>query len=203
MYVVVVVVVVVEVRSPQQQTTKTVFLATLAMPKGLKSTSSPIQISASAVEPSPGVMGTEEIDLTLNALDNEVFVVTQVNIDVDIPDLPGAAGDINFTSASLSTTQRATVGSISNSNVLAAAQRAAGAGSANLAFSFDREDPLFVAQDMDYLGIVATNNMFLNIQAEGASVTNVKGARVRVYGYRAKADAATYASLVQSELLSQ
>ena len=172
------------------------------MPTGLKATSSPIQISATVTETVPGTMASEEIDLTLNALDNEVFVVTQVNLDVDIPDLPTAAGDINFSSASLSTTQRATVGSISNSNVLAAAQRVAGAGSANLAFSFDREDPLFVAQDMDYLGIVATNNMFLNVQNEGASLATVKTARVRVYGYRATASAAQYAALVQSELLS-
>jgi hypothetical protein len=65
---------------------------------------------------------------------------------------------------------------------------------------FDREDPLFAAISEDYLGIVATNNMFLNIV--GLNNGNAKGVAARVYGYRAKADAATYAALVQSELLS-
>ena len=177
------------------------------MPVGLKATSSPIQISASATELVAGTMQSEEIDLTLNALDNEVFVITQVNLDVDAPDLPTGSGDINFTSASLSSTKRTTVGSIAASNVIAAAQRTfACSGPAGqpgtLAFTLDREDPNFVAQDMDYLGIVATNNMFLNVQNEGAQVQNPKTARVRVYGYRATASAAQYAALVQSELLS-
>jgi len=176
------------------------------MPVGLKATSSPIQISASASELVAGTMGTEEIDLTLNALDNEVFVVTQINLDVDVPDLPQGSGDQNFTTATLSTTKRTAVGSIADSNVLAAAQRYVGASATisgtSLAYMFDREDPNFVAQDMDYLGIVATNNMFLNVINEGANLTNPKTARVRVYGYRATASAAQYAALVQSELLS-
>jgi hypothetical protein len=42
--------------------------------------------------------------------------------------------------------------------------------------------------------------MFLAIDAFNASqITDVA---IRVYGYRAKADAATYAALVQSEVLS-
>jgi hypothetical protein len=65
---------------------------------------------------------------------------------------------------------------------------------------FDREDPLFAAISEDYLGIVATNNMFLNIV--GLNNGNTKGVSCRVYGYRAKASASLYAALVQSELLS-
>jgi len=178
------------------------------MPPGLKATSSPIQISAAVRESAPGTFTSEQIDLTLNALDNEVFIITQINIDVDVPDLPNGSGDQNFVSASLSTTSRTTVGGINNTNVLGAAQRYVGASQQlspnnSVAFQFDREDPTFVAQDMDYLGIVATNNMFLNIQSEGAVTSNAKQARCRVYGYRAQASASQYAALVQSELLSE
>ena len=175
------------------------------MPTGLKSTSSPIQVSASITETTGGTFSFDQIDLTLNPLDNEVFVITQVNLDVDVPDLPTGSGDQNFVSASLSATQRTGVGSIANENVIASAQRYVGTTSVAgvpISFMFAREDPNFVAQDLDYLFIVATNNMFLNVQSEGAITTNPKTARVRVYGYRATASASVYAALVQSELLS-
>ena len=41
---------------------------------------------------------------------------------------------------------------------------------------------------------------FLNV--EGTLNTDPKAANARVYGYRARADAAIYAALVQSEALS-
>lgn len=177
-------------------------------PKGLKTTSSPIQISSEVVESGLNTLTTEEIPLTLNVLDNEVFVVTQINIDVEAPDLlfsgvaPG--GTRRMTTATLSTTERTTIGSIADSNVIGAAQRqiitTVDATPLVASVAFDREDPQFAAISEDYLAIVATNNMFLNI--ESFDNLNVKTARVRVYGYRASASAAVYASLVQSELLS-
>ena len=172
------------------------------MVAGLKRTSSPIQISSTVSETVGGTFAFEQIDLTLNALDNEVFVITQVNIDVNPPDIPNAVNDQNFSSASLSTTQRTSVGSIANTNVIAQCQRYIGGGQGGAPVAFDREDPLFSAQDMDYLAIVATNNMFLNVQGEGSQFAGIKTARCRVYGYRAQASAAQYAALVQSELLS-
>lgn len=171
------------------------------MPKGLKSTSSPIQISSSLDESGANTFTQAEIDLTLNALDNEVFVITQLNIDIDAPDAVPQTTTSVF--SCLSTTQRTTMGSIGDSNVLGAARRTI-VCSPNMTndggIPFDREDPIFAALEQDYLGIVATNNMFLSI--EGLNNGNRKAVRARVYGYRAKADAATYAALVQSELLS-
>lgn len=171
------------------------------MPKGLKASSSPIQISASVTEAVAGTFAFQEIDLTLNVLDNEVFVVTQLNIDVEAPD--SVAGLSTLVTSTLSTTQRTSVGSIANANVLGQARREiiCNAGmTPDGGIPFDREDPLFAAISEDYLGIVATNSMFLNIA--GLNNGNVKNAVVRVYGYRARADASTYAALVQSELLS-
>lgn len=171
------------------------------MPKGLKATSSPIQVSATVQEPGPNTFVSEELQLTLNVLDNEVFVITQLNIDVDAPDSVTATS--TQSNASLSTTARTTVGSIADSNVLGSASRSIicnGAMTPDGGIPFDREDPLFAAISEDYLGIVATNNMFLNLQ--GLNNGNPKNCRVRVYGYRATADSSTYAALVQSELLS-
>jgi hypothetical protein len=180
----------------------------MAAPKGLKSTSSPLQISALVEESGVNTFTVEEIPLTLNVLDNEVFVVTQINIDVESPDLlftgvaPGTTN--RQTLASLSTTNRQTVGGIQDSNVIGSAARqiicTVDATPLVTSATFDREDPQFAAISEDYLAIVATNNMFLNIQG----IDNVlsKSARVRVYGYRASASSSVYAALVQSELLS-
>jgi len=171
------------------------------MPAGLKSSSSPIQISAQVTEAVPGTFLTDQIDLTLNVLDNEVFVVTQLNIDVDAPD--SIAGLTTQVEASVSTTRRTSVGTIADQNVLGFSNRQI---ICNVAMTpdgghvFEREDPLFAALEVDYLGIIATNNAFLNVV--GLNNGNIKSARCRIYGYRATASAAVYAALVQSELLS-
>ena len=171
------------------------------MPTGLKQTSSPIQISAQVAETAANTFTVETIDLNLNALDQEVFVVTQVNIDVDAPD--SVASTSTTVDATLSTVLRTGLGSIADANVLASSRRAiiCNAGmTPDGGIPFDREDPTFTALSEDYLGIIATSNCFLNIL--GVNNGNPKNARVRVYGYRAKADASVYAALVQSEVLS-
>jgi len=171
------------------------------MPTGLKASSSPIQISSAVTEAVPGIFVTDQIDLTLNVLDNEVFVVTQLNIDCDAPDsLTGVTTQVE---ASVSTTRRTSVGTIADQNVLGFSNRqiiANGAMTPDGGFVFERDDPLFSALEVDYLGIIATNNAFLNVQ--GLNNGNVKTARCRIYGYRATASASVYAALVQSELLS-
>ena len=171
------------------------------MPTGLKSTSSPIQISAEVIETAPGAFTQDTIELNLNPLDNEVFVVTQLNLDVDAPDSVAALStDVK---ASLSTTSRTTVGTIADQNTLGSAQRLIICNAAMTpdgGIPFDREDPTFTALSEDYIGIIATSNAFLQVQ--GVNNGNPKNVRVRMYGYRARASASVYAALVQSELLS-
>jgi len=148
-----------------------------SMPTGLKTTSSPIQISSKVTESAANAF---------------------TNLDVDAPD--AAVGVTTLVDASISSTARTAVGDISNSNVIASANRSIIGLAGNTGYAFDREDPLFSAISEDYLAIVATNNMFLNIQ--GTANGNAKSVRVRVYGYRASASSSVYAALVQSELLS-
>nr|AGA18439.1 hypothetical protein [uncultured marine virus] len=166
--------------------------------KGLTQTSSLIQISASVVEAAANTFTIEQIDLQLNPLDREVFVVQAVDLDMFAPDL--VANTATEASMSLSSTRRTTVGGIDMPNVIAAkrikTQSVTGDGSVTNEYMAS-DTP---ASNLDYIAIVATNDIFMNI--EGRSNVQALAANARVYGYRARADAAIYAALVQSEALS-
>tara|TARA_Y100000004_G_C8691005_1_gene317450 strand:- start:59 stop:571 length:513 start_codon:yes stop_codon:yes gene_type:complete len=167
----------------------------------LKKSSSTIVISSSVTESAANTFTSEQVDLQLNPLDNEVFVVVGVNLDPGFPD--SVAGTSTAVNATVSTTARTTIGSIAESNVIASARNQIVTNAAMTpdgGIPFSREDPLVMPLDMEYLAIIATNDFFLNI--EGIGNGNAKTCVARLYGYRAKADASTYAALVQSELLS-
>jgi len=167
------------------------------MPKGLKETSSLITISSIVAESAASTFTSERVDLQLNPLDNEVFVVYGIDIDASPPDLvPGATTQVN---ASVSTTARTSVGGINSSNVLANAKITTqdnGVTAITNEFSSDSAP----SSQLEYLAIIATNDFFLNII--GANNAGVKAASARLYGVRARADSSVYAALVQSELLS-
>lgn len=166
---------------------------------GFKKTSSVITISSRATELAPNTFIQEEVDLQLSPLDNEVFVVLAIDVSPQPPN--AVAGTDTSVSCSVSTTSRNAVGSIGDNNVLGAGEsaiRAAGFVDGGVGFQqFSGETP---TANLDYIGIIATNNFF--IQLEGAGNLAARLASVRLWGYRAKADAATYAALVQSEVLS-
>ena len=168
------------------------------MPKGLKPSSSPIQVSTSFVEAGANTFSQLRVDLQLNPLDNEVFVVQAIDINCSSPDLN--ANLASSTSGSVSTTSRTTVGSIGDSNVLGVALlNIRNDGVSAVSFSqMSPETP--TASNLEYIGIIATNDFF--VQIVGFNNLIAKAAQVRVYGYRATADASVYAALVQSEVLS-
>ena len=167
------------------------------MPKGLKETSSIITVGAEVIESAANTFTAQRVDLQLNPLDNEVFVVYGVDLDVLEPNLvPGTDTTIK---ASVSVTSVTNVGNLSSSNVLAINRieiQSAGGESARGQFSSDSGP----ATQLEYLGIIATNDFFLNI--EGSNNAAARSATVRLYGVRARADSSIYAALVQSELLS-
>ena len=168
------------------------------MPKGLKETSSIIAIGANVVESAANTFTTARVDLQLNPLDNEVFVVYAVDLDVLEPNnIPGTTTQIQ---SSISTTLRTSIGGLDTSNVLAVnritIQNDGVAGATRGSFSSDSAP----GTQLDYLAIISTNDFFVNI--EGGNNANARAATCRVYGVRARADASIYAALVQSELLS-
>lgn len=169
------------------------------MPRGLKDTSGVITIGASVVESAANTFTQAEVDLQLDPLNNEVFVVLAIDMNVSAPD--GIAATTTRSRGSLSTTSRTALGSIADSNVLAVAaetSEAAGFVDAGVPFSFrSGETPTGM---VEYIGIIATNNFFLQVQ--GTNNANAKTVNAKMWGYRAKADASIYAALVQSELLT-
>ena len=171
------------------------------MPKGLKETSSLITISAGVTETAANTFTQQQIDLQLNPLDNEVFVVQAVNMDLTPPDYDGARSTAVV--GSLSTSSRTAVGTLSESNVLAVGRDSIQVDEVSPSqngVSFSRMAGETPATALDYLGIIATDNAF--IQVQGLSNQVAKNMTIKIYGYRARADASQYAALVQSELLS-
>jgi hypothetical protein len=167
------------------------------MPAGLKQTSSLIQIGASATESGANTFTSARVDLQLNPLDNEVFVVQAIDLDGQTPELIPLTR--TETKLSVSTTARTSVGSIADSNVMAQLQTVVeeGAAGAIVNTKVGGEVPATV---LEYVAIIATNDFFVNIQ--GVNNIAQKLGNVRLYGYRATASSAIYAALVQSELLS-
>lgn len=168
------------------------------MPKGLKETSSLITISAEVQESAPGAYTTAIVDLTLNPLDNEVFIVYGIDLDLQAPTL--VAGATTLSRGSISTTARTGVGNISNNNVLAAA-RIETQDLTTAAVTNEFKSDSAPSTMLEYIGIISTNNFHLNVQGSASNPTG-RVLHGRVFGVRARADASVYAALVQSELLS-
>ena len=169
------------------------------MPKGLKETSSLITIGFSVVEGGANTFTQSRIDLQLNPLDNEVFVVQAINLDPEAPDAVASAN--SATTTSLTTTTQTGVGNLGSSSTLANAQlRIQGAGYADGGVSFQQQSLETPPTGLEYIGIISTNDFF--VQVIGAGNLVAKGVSGKMYGYRARADSAVYAALVQSEVLS-
>lgn len=166
--------------------------------KGLKQTSQTVAIGFVVNESAPNTFTQGSVDLNLSPLDREVFVVTAINLDPLEPD--ALAGINTSVNCAVTTTSQTSVANLSNSNCLATAKlaiRAAGFVDGGVGFTRLVETP---AATLDYLGIIATNDFF--IQIAGTQNINASAVAGKLYGYRAIADASVYSALVQSEVLS-
>jgi hypothetical protein len=104
---------------------------------------------------------------------------------------------------SLSTTSLTAVGNLNLSQVIANTkiQIESEAGAApGVGVGFTRTSLDTPQGDLGYIALIATNDFF--VQIEGRNNLAAKNGFGRMWGYRARADAATYAALVQSEVLS-
>lgn len=167
------------------------------MPKGLKQTSSVVSIGFGVDESAANTFTQGQVDLNLSPLDREVFVVLAVNLDPFTPE--AIAGTDTKVESSLTTTSQTAVANLSNSNCLAASGNFIKAD-ATLAVAFQSLGAETPPATLEYIGIIATNDFF--IQVKGTGNTAAKGMDGKLYGYRAVADADIYAALVQSEVLS-
>jgi hypothetical protein len=165
---------------------------------GFKKTSETIAISFGVTETALNTFTQEEIALQLDILNNEIFVVLAVDLDNQTPDM--VAGTSTSVSASICSTTQLAVQRLDNTNCIATAQLAIRADAPTNGVSFSRGAFESPTGDVSYIALIATNNFFA--QVAGFGNLGAKAVSGRVWGYRAKADSATYAALVQSEVLS-
>lgn len=167
------------------------------MPTGLKQSSSVVSIGFTASEAVPGALAESQIDLNLSPLDREVFVVLAVNLDTSTPEM--VAGTDTQVKAGLTTTSQATMPQLSDSNCLARVTSTIRNDGA-MAAAFQTGALETPPATLEYIGIIATNDFFVQVQSTGqASNGSMTG---KMYGYRAVANADIFAALVQSEVLS-
>ena len=171
------------------------------MPKGLKPTSDVVIISGNVTESAANTFTQETVDLQLDILNREIFVVTAIDLNLSLPD-SDVSNNETIVRGSLSTTSRSGVGTLASSNVMAAGRNiiAADPGAALFAGVFSDASTETPHAMLDYIALIATNDFHAQIQ--GVGNTAVKGMDFRVWGYRAQASADTFAALTQSELLS-
>ena len=167
------------------------------MPAGLTQSSSLVSIGFSVAESAANTFTQGSVDLNLSPLDREVFVVLAVNIDPESPDM--LDGINTFVNTSLTTTSQTAVQSLANANCLSVANERIRAD-AGVAVSFTTASLESPPSTLEYIGIIATNDFF--VQVKGTNNTVLKGCSGKVYGYRATAKADIFAALVQSEVLS-
>lgn len=167
------------------------------MPKGLKSTSSVVAIGASVDESAPNTFTQTTVDLNLDPLNNEVFVVLACNIDASFPE--AIAGTPTIVAAQVTTTSKTGMVSIADTNCLGKLAQQIQTD-AVIGVGFQSQALETPPSTLEYIGIIATNDFFLGMK--GTNNVAAKSANVKLYGYRARADASVYAALVQSEVLS-
>ena len=169
------------------------------MPKGFKPTSRTIIVSGTVSETAANTLTSETVNLSLNTLDQEVFVITAANLDFSAPDMVG--GTDTFVRGSLSSTDIGTFGSLGNPNVVVAGRLDIRSDAPTNAAAFMQMAGEAPQGELDYIAIISTSNF--HVQVLGANNLAAKDMGWRVWGYRAKVtDAGIYAALVQSELLS-
>ena len=165
---------------------------------GFKKSSGVIAVSGRIEESGVNTFTETEIDLALDALNNEVFVVLAIDSDLSPPDfIPGTNSQALM---QLSTTRQLDISGIESTNVMTRNERVIQSPAAGSTATWEHragEQPQAV---LDYLQIISTPSFYAQI--EGVNNTNPMACAFRVWGYRAKADSATYAALVQSEVLS-
>jgi len=165
----------------------------------LKKSSEVIRIGFSITESAADTFTRSRVDLQLNPLDQEVFVIVAADLD---PAAPNLIDGLNTQVAmSVSATSKTAFTNLNDSDCIANAVldlRVSATPGSGVGFTRTSLDS--PQGDTPYISIVATNDFF--VQLQGTNNGAAKNGFGALWGYRAKADAATYAALVQSEVLS-
>ena len=167
---------------------------------GIKKSSDLINISGSITESAANTFTQLEVNLDLDPLSRQVFVVTDVSLDPFIPDAIPAT--ITQTAISVCSTSQTAVQNVSEPRCMSNVLDRIYGGAAEFNFARIAQPTLIstTGTSRDYVGIISTPNFF--VQVAGLNNAAAKGGVFRVTGYRAVADSDTYSALVASEVLS-
>ncbi len=165
---------------------------------GFKKTSDLIAISFGVVTSAANTFTQEEVALQLDVLNNEIFVVLAADLNMAKPDITG--GTNSSVSGAVSSTSQTALPTLSNTNTIATAELSIRSDAPGSQVAFQQAANESYTGALDYVALIATNNFFVGLV--GANNTIPMSVSGRLWGYRARADAATYAALVQSEILS-
>ena len=120
-----------------------------------------------------------------------------IDLNPTAPDMTAATN--SATSCSLTTTSQTSVQTLANSNCMADSVLNIRAD-ATMAVPFQRIAQESPATLLEYIGIIATTTSLCKFKVQVMVMQRLLA--VKLYGYRARADASIYAALVQSEVLS-
>ena len=150
---------------------------------GFKKTSDTIAISFGLSELAANTFIQQEIQLQLDVLNNEIFVVVAADLDLTPPDATAATD--TATVSSICATSQTGVTNLSNSNCIATARDSIMArGFTDGGVSFSRAAESAYPGEVDYIALISTNNFF--VQLAGLANTDPKSVTGRVWGYRAR-----------------
>jgi len=168
------------------------------MAAAFKQTSQLLNLGAAVTETGANTFTQEEQTLPLSSLDREIFVVTDIQIEAGLPDT--RAGQDTQVLAMVTKSSQDAMLNINSPTVIGVAALNLTSAGAEVSGPHSRKFPVVDSTGMkqDYLAIIATPNFFLSVKGNGN--VGAKSSQVRITGYRAKAQADTYAALVTEEL---
>lgn len=165
---------------------------------GLKQITDLVNIGGTVTESAANTFTEARVNINLSPVDRQVFVITDVAFTTGEPERILAQTTV-FSYQVTKTTQVGLIGA-DNPDLVSAGQKFIFGGAAE--FSWAETDfhgtSASTGGRNDYLMILATEDAF--ISCVGLGNAGPHGAQCRITGYFATADAATYNSLVLSEL---
>ena len=167
--------------------------------KPFKQTSQLFNIGASVTESAAATFTEAEIELPLSSLDREIFVVTDVLLQM--PQSVVVAGSKVTSDVQVTKTSVSTLVGINDPTCVARARVALDNNVGAVCAVTEEMLPNQMAatgQNRDYLGIIATPQFFISAFTQNGPAPTT--GRARITGFRAVATADLYAALVTEEL---
>lgn len=143
-----------------------------------------------------------EFELPLSAIDRQVFVVTDVEVDHSLLPFDAAPTGTVTILAHLARNSQTAVNSISNPDIIATLQSSTIQSVSGAAYQASRTpDQASNGTNRDFITVIATPNWFIGGQFSSTTGgLSTRGVQARITGYIATADVGTYSALIVEQL---